>query len=448
MGDVNTDAGKVIAGLSEADRTISGLTEDEAARRLAESGPNRIAAPREISFLRIAAEEVTEPMILLLLVVGAVYTLWGKLEDSLTIFIVIVLLVLAEVFNEYRAKKAISSLAKIAAPRARVVREGKMEEVRTETIVPGDILVLAQGTVVAADSKALVSYSLQVDESSLTGESFPQDKSEGDELYAGTIVVSGEGKAVAFATGRDTRLGKLSTAAREIKEPKTPLQLAMKSLALSLVWVALAFSIGIPLLGYLRGQPLKDMILTGLALAFAVIPEELPIIITMVLGLGAYQLSKENFLVKKLKAAEYTCHSMLVKHMRKCGNRSVNQEELDSIVWNEVVQLLKDPQLIEVEIARKVSESKNKGNNSVRQAKIENEIKQIRIAKDKLLDAYQATSCLTLEELRPRMEKIKKRVDELESELKDITALKEENERHLDVKATLEQLEKEIINII
>ena len=194
MGEMNTDAGKVIAGLSEL-KAIPGLTEEEAARRLAESGPNRIAAPREISFLRIAVEEITEPMILLLLVVGAVYTLWGKLEDSLTIFIVIVLLVLAEVFNEYRAKKAISSLAKIAAPRARVVREGKIEEIKTEEIVPGDILVLAQGTVVAADSKALVSYSLQADESSLTGESFPQDKNEGDELYAGTIVVSGEGKA-------------------------------------------------------------------------------------------------------------------------------------------------------------------------------------------------------------------------------------------------------------
>lgn len=294
MGEMKTAMETAIAGLTEAD----------AARRLAESGPNRIAAPQEIGFLHIVVEEITEPMILLLLVVGAVYTLWGKLEDSLTIFVVIVLLVLAEVFNEYRAKKAISSLSKIAAPRARVVREGKIREIKTEEIVPGDILVLAQGTVVAADSKALISYSLQADESSLTGESFPQDKKEGDELYAGTIVVSGEGKAEAVFTGRNTRIGKLSTVARTIKQPKTPLQLAMRSLALGLVWVALAFSIAIPALGYLRGQPLKEMILTGLALAFAVIPEELPIIITMVLGLGAYQLSKENFLVKKLKAAE------------------------------------------------------------------------------------------------------------------------------------------------
>jgi Ca2+-transporting ATPase len=283
---------------------VSGLTEAEAGERLAKYGPNRIAKPREVSFLSIAAEEITEPMILLLLLVGTVYSFWGKLEDALTIFAVIVLLVLAEVWNEYRAKKAIASLSKIAAPRTRVIREGRVEEVRTEDVVPGDVLVLGQGTRVAADARLLVSYSVQADESALTGESFPEYRKAGDQVFAGTVVVAGEGKAEAEATGRDTRLGRLSAAAREIKQPKTPLQNSMKSLAKSLVVVALFFSISIPLLGYLRGQPLREMVLTGLALAFAVIPEELPIIITMVLGLGAYQLSKENFLVKKLKAAE------------------------------------------------------------------------------------------------------------------------------------------------
>jgi len=285
-------------------RGMSGLTETEAGERLAKYGPNRITRPGEVSFLGIVAEEITEPMILLLLFVGAVYSFWGKLEDALTIFVVIVLLVLAEVWNEYRAKKAIASLSKMAAPRTRVVREGRVGEIRTEDVVPGDVLVLGQGTRVAADARLAVSYSIQADESALTGESFPEYKRAGDGIFAGTVVVSGEGKAEVEATGKNTRLGRLSATARAIKPPKTPLQKAMKSLAGSLVFVALFFSITIPLLGYLRGQPLREMILTGLALAFAVIPEELPIIITMVLGLGAYQLSKENFLVKKLKAAE------------------------------------------------------------------------------------------------------------------------------------------------
>lgn len=282
----------------------AGLTEAEAGKRLAEFGPNRIVRPREVSFIGIAIEEITEPMILLLLFVGVVYSFWGKLEDSLTIFVIIILLVLAEVWNEYRAKKAIASLSKIAAPKTRVLRDGRITEIKSEEAVPGDVLILSQGTRVAADAKLLVSYDVQVDESALTGESFPVTKKVGDKIYAGTVVVSGEGKAEVLKTGRNTKLGMLSATAREIKPPKTPLQKAMKSLAKSLVFVALFFSITIPLLGYLRGQPLKDMILTGLALAFAVIPEELPIIITMVLGLGSFQLSKENFLVKKLKAAE------------------------------------------------------------------------------------------------------------------------------------------------
>jgi Ca2+-transporting ATPase len=282
----------------------AGLTEAEARRRLAEFGPNRIVKPREVSFLGIAVEEMTEPMILLLLVVGVVYSFWGRLEDALTIFVIIVLLVFAEVWNEYRAKKAIASLSKIAAPKARVLRDRKIVEIRTEDVVPGDVLILSQGTRVAADAKLLLSYDLQADESALTGESFPVSKNAGDEAYAGTVMVSGEGKAEVLKTGSNTKLGMLSATAREIKPPKTPLQKAMKSLAKSLVFIALFFSIGIPLLGYLRGQPLKEMVLTGLALAFAVIPEELPIIITMVLGLGSFQLSKQNFLVKKLKAAE------------------------------------------------------------------------------------------------------------------------------------------------
>jgi len=289
---------------TDLDRGPSGLTDEEAARRLEQAGPNRITRPKKISFLGIAREEITEPMILLLLAVGFFYSIWGRLEDALTIFIVIILLVLAEVLNEYRAKKAIASLSKVAAPKTKVLRDHSGKEIETENVVPGDILILSQGTRVAADAELKVAYSIEVDESALTGESYPVQKNTGDEVYAGTVVVSGEGEAEATVTGRNTKLGKLSTAAQEIKVPKTPLQKTMKSLAFSLVWVALFFSIAIPLIGYIRGLPLKTMVLTGLALAFAVIPEELPIIITMVLGLGAYQLSKKNFLVKTLRAAE------------------------------------------------------------------------------------------------------------------------------------------------
>lgn len=282
----------------------NGLSSDEAHENILKFGPNQIFKPAEISFFGIARHEVTEPMILLLLVVGFFYSIWGKLEDAITIFIVIILLVSAEVYNEFRAKKAIASLEKIAAPRTKVLRDGKVTEIDSENVVPDDILILTTGTKVAADAKIKKSTGLQFDESALTGESFPQDKENGDEIYAGTIVLSGEGLAVVFVTGKNTKLGKIAAASKVIKAPKTPLQLAMKSLAGKLVFVALFFSIIIPLIGILRGQDLKTMILTGLSLSFATIPEELPIIITMVLGLGAYTLSKNKFLVKRIKAAE------------------------------------------------------------------------------------------------------------------------------------------------
>ena len=282
----------------------NGLSSAEAKKRLLETGPNQIYKPSSISFFGIARHEVTEPMILLLLFVGVIYSIWGKLDDALTIFIVITLLVFAEVFNEYRAKKAISALQKVAAPRTKVLRDGSITEVGSEEIVKGDVLPLGSGTKIAADSKVIRSIGLQLDESLLTGESFPKEAKEGDSAFAGTIVVAGEGLAEVVKTGKETRLGEIAAASKEVKAPRTPLQLSMKKLSGQLVYVAAFFSILIPVIGIFRGQDLKTMILTGLSLSFATIPEELPIVITMVLGLGAYTLSKKNFLVKKLKAAE------------------------------------------------------------------------------------------------------------------------------------------------
>ncbi len=285
-------------------RNIRGLTSDDARRKLSEFGPNRIAEPQKISFFRIARHEVTEPMILLLLVVGFFYSIWGRLIDSFTIFVVIFLLILAEVYNEFRAKKAIASVEKITAPRARAWRDGRIVEIGTGAVVPGDLLVLSVGTSVAADARIGRALGIQLDESALTGESFPADKRAGDQIYAGTIVLAGEGEAEVFATGGRTRLGQLASGMQEIRHPRTPLQIAMKSLVSKLVYVAAFFSVAIPVAGVFQGRDVRTMILTGLSLAFATIPEELPIIITMVLGLGSYTLSRNNFLVKRLRAAE------------------------------------------------------------------------------------------------------------------------------------------------
>ena len=317
-----------------------GLTAGEARKRLEEFGPNQIFQPSRISFFGIARHEVTEPMILLLLVVGIVYSLWGKLADAITIFAVIFLLVLAEVYNEYRAKKAISSLEKIAAPKTRVLRDGVITEIESEAVVPGDLLILTPGTRIAADGRVEESISLQVDESALTGESFPQDKNNNDEIYAGTVVVSGEGQAEVTATGRRTKLGEIAASLKEVKPPKTALQLAMKSLAGKLVYLAVFFSILIPVVGIIRGQDFRTMVLTGLSLAFATIPEELPIVITMVLGLGAYTLSKNNFLVKRIKAAEILGNATVIV-TDKTGTITENKMRIVSLYPGSQEEIIK-----------------------------------------------------------------------------------------------------------
>ena len=308
-----------------------GLNPEEAQARLARFGPNRLFTPAPVRFWAIASEEIREPMILLLLVVGVFYGLWGGLGDALTIFVVILLLVAAEVGNEFRAKRAIAALERIAAPRARVRRAGRVVTVDTETVVPGDVLILVPGTRFAADASLISAINLSVDEAALTGESLPAEKAVGDVVYAGTVVVAGEGEAEVTATGAGTRLGQMAAQLGTVKPPKTPLQLAMKLLAGKLVWVAVFFSVAIPLIGIARGGDFREMILTGLSLAFATIPEELPIIITMVLGLGAFRLSRQNFLVKRLRAAE-TLGDATVILTDKTGTLTESRMQL-AAVW-------------------------------------------------------------------------------------------------------------------
>jgi Ca2+-transporting ATPase len=319
-----------------------GISTEEARKRLKENGPNRFFQAIKITFLGILKEEIVEPMILLLLFVGVLYSIWGSLADAATIIVIIIILVMTEVYNEYKAKRSISSLKELSSPDATVIRDGVPKVVKTEDLVPGDILILKTGGRVPADARVLVSLGIETDESSLTGESFPVRKSigkinEGAQLadrnnmvFSGTVITRGEGKAVIVATGVQAEIGKIGKIVKETRDPRTPLQLEMKQLAKFLVWVALFFSVLVPILGILRGEDLKQMILTGLSLAFATIPEELPIIITMVLALGALSLSRKHALVKRLKAAE-TLGSVTVIATDKTGTITKNKMRMESI---------------------------------------------------------------------------------------------------------------------
>ncbi|SNX55297.1 cation-transporting P-type ATPase [Thermoanaerobacterium sp. RBIITD] len=328
--------------LKSLDTDIKGLSNEEAYKRLKESGLNKITKTRNLSFWDVFFEEVREPMILLLLLVGVIYSLWGNIGDAITIFSIIILLVLVEVFTEYRAKKNIEALNKISSPTTVVIRDNMPVEINTEEIVPGDIMVLRKGEKVAADGRILESSGLEVDEAPLTGESMPVYKenkvlseniplhNRSNMVFSGTTVLRGKGLAVAVSTGMDTEIGRIKGLTIAEKQPKTPLQRAMKELSITFAWVAIILSIIIPFIGYLRGMPFHNMFLTGLAMAFAVIPEELPIIVTMVLGIGIYTLSKSNILARKLKAVE-TLGNVTVIATDKTGTLTKNIMKVSEI---------------------------------------------------------------------------------------------------------------------
>jgi Ca2+-transporting ATPase len=325
-----------------------GLTKEQAAERLAIHGPNRLIMEKPIRFLTILREEITEPMILLLIIVGVLYSIWGEFTDTLTIIVIIIVLVLLEVWNEYRAKRSIAALKILAAHTAVAIRNGYPSEVYTDNIVQGDIILLKAGVRVPADARLIDASGLEVDESAITGEPFPVTKDSDailpedtrvnaqlNMVFSGTLITQGHAKAVVTATGKETELGKVTNITRTVKEPKTPLQLGMKQLSKTLIWVALFFSITIPVLSYLRGlQPdPQTAVLYGLSLAFVVIPEELPIIITMILGVGAFALSRKNVIVKKLQAAE-TLGSTTVIATDKTGTITENKMHIDSFYFD------------------------------------------------------------------------------------------------------------------
>ncbi|XHH08298.1 MAG: cation-translocating P-type ATPase [Candidatus Bathyarchaeia archaeon] len=330
-----------------------GLTDEEAAKRLNEYGKNSLVEERQTGFLEIFRKEVTEPMILLLLAIGVLYSVLGFLTgngfiDAVTIIVIIVLLVSAEVYNEYRAERSISALKQLAPATAQVLRNGQTVLVQTADLVPGDILLLKVGQRVPADARLLEAYGLEVDESSLTGESFPVSKDasavlasetrvtdQANMVFTGTVVTRGHARALVTATGVKTELGKVAGLTKAGKEPKTALQLSMKELSKTLVWVALFFSILLPLLSYLRGlQPVPaEAVLYGLSLAFVVIPEELPIIITMVLAVGSYALSRKGAIVKRLRAAE-TLGNVTVIATDKTGTLTENKMRIEHLYFD------------------------------------------------------------------------------------------------------------------
>ncbi len=297
--------------------TPSGLTNPEAARRLAAFGPNELQAADRVSPWAILLEQFKNVLIIILLLATALSAFLGHGVEAIAITVIVLFAVVLGFVQEYRAERAIEALRKMAAPEATVIREGRERSVPARELVPGDLILLATGDKVPADVRLIEAVNLQTVEAALTGESAPVEKHtrplEDERLptgdrknmaYAGTAVTYGRGRAVVVATGMATEFGKIARMLEAVETSKTPLQENLDRVGHTLARAAVVVVIIIVALGLFRGQPFIEMFIFGVALAVAVVPEALPAVVTISLALGVKRMVRRNALVRRLPAVE------------------------------------------------------------------------------------------------------------------------------------------------
>jgi Ca2+-transporting ATPase len=309
-----TDAAAVAAAFGV--HPAAGLTEDEAARRLLESGANLLARHAAPPLWRMVWDAATEPFIVVLLASGAMAVFLGEVRDGLLVLVGLVPIVAADVVTEFRAERALEALHAASAPVARVRRGGAARDVAAAELVPGDVVLLGVGDVVPADLRLLETDALLLDRSVLTGESLPEagavapdahDSMLADRrsiAYAGTSVVAGRGLGLVIASGQATEFGKIAGNLAVLERRRSPLQRELDRLVRILLVVALALIAITAGLGFLRGQPAGANLLAGVSAAIAAIPEEPPVLLAVILGLGAFRLLRKGVLVRRLNAQE------------------------------------------------------------------------------------------------------------------------------------------------
>jgi Ca2+-transporting ATPase len=322
---------------------LVGLSQVEAARRLATAGRNELEEPRHPSVWSSLLETVTEPFMLLLVAAGIGAVLLGEVRDGLLILAALIPITAADVATEYRSERALEALKAAGAPHAHVLRNGEPLEVMAAEVVPGDVLLLSAGDVVAADARVSESAALSIDRSVLTGESLPETASARPDpagapllerhamVYAGTSVVGGRGRGIVTATGSHTELGGIAGRLGRAERGRSPLERELDRLVRILLVAAGALILVTVGLGFLRGQPAGANLLAGISAAIAAIPEEPPVLLGVVLGLGAYRLLRRGVLVRRLSAQE-TLGAVDLIITDKTGTLTRNRLELQAVL--------------------------------------------------------------------------------------------------------------------
>jgi Ca2+-transporting ATPase len=319
-----------------------GLSAAEAELRLQKFGPNRLPAGRVDGLGIIFLRQFQSPLIYTLLAATAVIFALGEIIDGFVVIFVLLFNAVVGTIQEGRAQNTLLALKKITETTATVLRDNDELSVKDELVVPGDIIILEEGQRVPADARLLESVHLKVDEASLTGESEPITKTEAilpdqplllpDRLnlvFKGTYVVSGAGRAVVVATGLKTEIGQIAEKIGLV-DTEIPLKKSIRHLSKVIVAIAAAISAVLIALGLLVGRPLAEMFITAVALLVSVIPEGLPIVMTLVLATGVWRMSKRQALVKRLQAVEALGQTKIVA-VDKTGTLTKNEMVIQRI---------------------------------------------------------------------------------------------------------------------
>lgn len=320
-----------------------GLSAQEATKRLHEHGPNRLEGGKEASLLEMAFEQLKDFLVIILMVAAVISIALGEVLEGVAILAIVVLNTFLGVYQENKANKALKALKEMASPNSKVFRDGKITEVASHDVVPGDVVVLDAGDYIPADLRLIETINLKVDEAALTGESVPVEKSAqailpedagiGDRIncaYMGTVVTYGRGRGVITETGMKTQMGNIADMLNESDSEDTPLQKKLDSLGKLLGMVCLAICGVIFLLGWWHGSGIFESFMNAVALAVAAIPEGLTVVVTVILAMGMKKMVSVNAIVKRLSAVE-TLGSTTVICSDKTGTLTQNKMTIQKV---------------------------------------------------------------------------------------------------------------------
>ena len=324
-----------------------GLTSDEAKQRLEKFGPNVIESSNKKSLAKKIIEQIADPMVILLVLASIVSAFTGDTVEAVIIIAIVVINAIMSIIQEGRAEDSVAALQKMSSPEATIIRDGGRKKVKAEELVPGDIVIIETGDIIPADMRLLESSNLQIDESSLTGESVAVEKDSSVEFdsevgigdrdnfaFSSSIVTYGHGKGLVTATGSETEIGKIATSLESVEAKDTPLQKQLKKLSKLLAILVVIVCILVFVVGYFRSNmDMLENFMVAVSLAVAAIPEGLTAVVTIVLSIGMNRMAERKAIVKNLLSVE-TLGSTTVICSDKTGTLTQNEMTITKVYTN------------------------------------------------------------------------------------------------------------------